>query len=190
MTDTTEPAARSPEDEELAEELVERARNEGVELVGPGGLLRGLTKTVLEASLEAEMSEHLGYDKHESAGRKKANSCNGARSKRVLTDVGPVEIEVPRDRDGSFEPRIVRKRQHRLSGVDEMVISLTAKGLTTGEVAAHLAEVYGAEVSKDTISRITDRVITEMTFTSRVAEPTVGSGLPGGLYRRVSRQDP
>ena len=163
MTDTTEPAARSPEDEELAEELVERARNEGVELVGPGGLLRGLTKTVLEASLEAEMSEHLGYDKHESAGRKKANSCNGARSKRVLTDVGPVEIEVPRDRDGSFEPRIVRKRQHRLSGVDEMVISLTAKGLTTGEVAAHLAEVYGAEVSKDTISRITDRVITEMT---------------------------
>ena len=134
MTDTTEPAARSPEDRQLAEELVERARSEGVELVGPDGLLSGLTKNVLEASLEAEMSEHLGYDKHEPAGRNKANSRNGTRAKKLLTDVGPVEIEVPRDRDGSFEPKIVRKRQRRLTGVDEMVISLTAKGLTTGEV--------------------------------------------------------
>ena len=158
MTEATEqPAVRSPEDRQLAEELVERARDEGVELVGPGGLLTGLTKGVLEASLEAEMTEHLGYDRHDPAGREKgSNSRNGTRSKRVLTDVGPVEVEVPRDRDGSFEPKIVKKRQRRLSGVDEMVISLTAKGLTTGEVSAHMAEVYGAEVSKDTISRITD----------------------------------
>lgn len=163
MTDTTEPATHTPEDRQLAEELVERARDEGVELVGPGGLLAGLTKSVLEASLEAEMTEHLGYDKHDPAGREKgSNSRNGTRSKELLTDVGPVSIDVPRDRDGSFEPRIVRKRQRRLSGVDEMVISLTAKGLTTGEVSAHMAEVYGAEVSRDTISRITDRVIDEM----------------------------
>ena len=81
----------------------------------------------------------------------------------MLNDVGSVEIEVPRDRDGSFEPRLVKKRQHRLSGVDEMVISLTAKGLTTGEVSAHMADVYGADVSKDTISRITDRMLDEMT---------------------------
>jgi transposase-like protein len=94
------------------------------------------------------MSEHLGYDKHDPAGHNTGNSRNGVRSKRLLTDVGPVEIEVPRDRDGSFEPHIVKKRQRRLSGVDEMVISLTAKGLTTGEVQAHMAEVYGADVSR------------------------------------------
>jgi transposase-like protein len=163
VTDTTEPATRAPEDRQLAEELVERAQRDGVELVGPDGLLAGLTKNVLEASLEAEMTEHLGYDKHDPAGREKdSNSRNGTRSKTVLTDVGPVDINVPRDRDGSFEPKIVKKRQRRLSGVDEMVISLVAKGLTTGEVSAHMAEVYSAEVSRDTISRITDRVISEM----------------------------
>jgi transposase-like protein len=81
----------------------------------------------------------------------------------VLTEIGPVTIEVPRDRDGSFEPAIVRKRQRRLNGVDEIVLSLTARGLTTGEIAAHFAEVYGAKVSKDTISRIADKVIEEMT---------------------------
>jgi transposase-like protein len=81
----------------------------------------------------------------------------------VLTEIGPVEVEVPRDRDGSFDPKIVRKRQRRLTGVDEIVLSLTAPGLTTGEVAAHFDDVYGASVSKDTINRITDKVIEEMT---------------------------
>lgn len=162
MVESSKPAERSPEDRQLAEELVERARSEGVELVGPDGLLTGLTKNVLEAGLEAEMSEHLGYDKHEPAGRNSGNSRNGTRSKRVLTDVGPVDIEVPRDREGSFEPQLVRKHQRRLTGVDEMVISLTAKGLTTGEVQAHMAEVYGADVSRDTISRITDRIVEEL----------------------------
>ncbi len=149
-------------DEALAQELVERARSEGVELVGPGGLLTGLTKTVLETALEVEMDEHLGYPKHAVAGRNTGNSRNGTRSKTVLTEVGEVELDVPRDRDGSFEPKIVRKRQRRMSGVDELVISLAAKGLTTGEIAAHFADVYGAEVSKDTISRITEAVIEEL----------------------------
>lgn len=170
MSDLTTPVdssagAESPElpvDETLAQELVERARSEGVELVGPGGLLTGLTKTVLETALEAELDEHLGYPKHAVAGRGTGNSRNGTRSKTVLTEVGEVELEVPRDRDGSFEPKIVRKRQRRMSGVDELVISLAAKGLTTGEIAAHLADVYGAEVSKDTISRITDAVVEEL----------------------------
>lgn len=95
-------------------------------------------------------------------GRGTGNSRNGTRSKTVLTDVGPVEIDVPRDRDASFEPKIVAKRQKRLGGVDEMVISLAAKGLTTGEISAHLAEVYGAEVSRQTISTITDKVVEGM----------------------------
>ena len=108
------------------------------------------------------MTDHLGYDKHDPAGRDGGNSRNGTRTKTVVTDVGPVELDVPRDRDGSFDPKLVRKRQRRLSGVDEMVISLTAKGLTTGEVQAHLAEVYGSEVSRETISKITDAILGEM----------------------------
>ncbi len=163
MTSTIEPVPERIDQQQLAQQLVEAARADGVELVGPGGLLSGLTKAVLETALEAEMSEHLGYDRHELAGRDGGNSRNGTRTKTVLTEIGPVQIEVPRDRDASFEPVIVRKRQRRLDGIDEIVLSLTARGLTTGEVAAHFEEVYGAKVSKDTISRITDKVVEEMT---------------------------
>jgi len=118
---------------------------------------------VLETALDAEMTEHLGYDKHDPAGRGSGNSRNGTRSKTVLTEIGPVDIDVPRDVNSSFDPQIVKKRQRRLTGIDEIVLSLTAKGLTTGEVAAHFHDIYGATVSKDTISRITDKVIGEMT---------------------------
>lgn len=163
MTDTmTTVAEPSSADEDLARELMERAKAEGVSLVGPGGLLSGLTKTVLETALEAELTEHVGYEPYEAAGRNSGNSRNGTRPKTVLTEIGPVELEVPRDRNGTFEPKMVRKRQRRLTGVDDLVISLVAKGLTTGEVCAHLAEVYGAEVSRDTVSRITDRVLEGM----------------------------
>lgn len=163
MTDTTTTVAGlTAAEEDLARSLMQRAKAEGVSLVGPGGLLSGLTKTVLETALEAELTEDLGYEPHEVAGRNSGNSRNGARSKTVLTEVGPVEIEVPRDRNGSFEPKLVRKRQRRLVGVDDLVISLVAKGLTTGEVSAHLAEIYGADVSRDTVSRITDRVLDGM----------------------------
>lgn len=147
----------------VAEQLVEQARADGVELVGPGGLLSDLTRQVLETSLEVELEEHLGYAKHAAEGRNGQNSRNGTRPKTVITEIGPVQISAPRDRDGTFEPKTVRKRQRRLDGVDSMVISLTAKGLTTGEVQAHLAEVFGTEVSRDTISAITDRVLADMT---------------------------
>jgi putative transposase len=171
LSDTIEPmptnGAKQAKDhrdlQALAAELVERAKTEGVDLVGPGGLLTGLTKTVLETALEAELTEHLGYDKHDPAGRGSGNSRNGSRGKTVLTELGPVEVDVPRDRGGTFEPVIVKKGQRRLDGIDQIVLSLTARGLTTGEVSAHFAEVYGATVSKDTISRITDRVLEEMT---------------------------
>jgi transposase-like protein len=149
--------------QELAQQLVEAARAEGLELVGPGGLLTGLTKTVLETALDAELTEHLGYDKHDPAGHHSGNSRNGTRSKTVLTEIGPVQIEAPRDRDGSFTPAIVKKHQRRLDGIDQIILSLTAHGLTTGEISAHFAEVYGASVSKDTISKITDKVLEEMT---------------------------
>ena len=162
MTETIESMSTPIDQLQFAQQLVEQARAEGVELIGPGGLLTGLTKSVLETALEAELSEHLGYDKHDPMGRNGANSRNGTRTKTVLTEVGPVQIEVPRDRDGSFEPVIVRKRQRRLDGIDQIVLSLTARGLTTGEIAAHFANVYGATVSRDTISRITDAVVEQL----------------------------
>ena len=147
----------------VIKQMVVQARDAGVALTGPDGLLKALTKTVIETALDEELSEHLGYDKHAPEGRNGGNSRNGTRTKTVLTDnCGPVEITVPRGRDGTFEPQLVRKRQRRLSDLDELVLSLYAKGLTTGEISAHLAEVYGASVSKDTISRITDRVLEEM----------------------------
>jgi putative transposase len=120
-------------------------------------------------------------------GRNGGNSRNGTRSKMVLTEIGPVEIEVPRDREGSFEPVIVRKRQRRLDGIDAIVLSLSARGLTTGEIAAHFAEVYGAKVSKDTISRITDAVVEAMT---EWGEPSAGPGLPGHFHRRDRGESP
>jgi putative transposase len=149
-------------DEQLVGQMVAQARANGLQLTGEGGLLQRLTKLVVESAMEGEISDHLGYDKGDPAGKNGGNSRNGARAKTVLTEVGPVEIAVPRDRQGSFEPQIVRKSQRRLSGVEDMVLSLSAKGLTTGEISAHLAEVYGAEVSKQTISTITDKVVEGM----------------------------
>ncbi len=149
-------------DEQLIAMLVDRARGDGLKLTGEGGLLQQLTKRVLESALDGEITDHVGYDKHDPAGRGSGNTRNGSRTKTVLTDVGPVEVRVPRDAAGTFEPQIVRKRQRRLTGVDDMVLSLSAKGLTHGEIAAHLAEVYGAQVSKQTISTITDKVMDGM----------------------------
>lgn len=169
MTETLEPVANEVDQQQLAEQLLAQAREQGIDLVGPNGLLNQLTKNVLETALEAEMIEHLGYDKHDPAGRRSGNSRNGTLAKTVLTEIGPVEIEVPRNTDSSFDPQIVKKRQRRLGGIDEIVLSLTAKGLTTGEVAAHVNDVYGAKVSKDTISRITEKVVGEMTDASVAA---------------------
>lgn len=175
MTDTAQVSTQEPAgwsrtskatpaglDPALVAQLVAQARGQGVQLSGEGGLLAQLTKIVLESALDGELTDHLGYDRHDPAGANSGNSRNGSRSKTVLTDVGPVEIDVPRDRAGSFEPAIVKKRQRRLSGVEDLVLSLSAKGLTTGEISAHLAEVYGAQVSKQTISTITDRVMEGM----------------------------
>jgi putative transposase len=139
-----------------------RPAAQGLSVLGRDGLLQQLTKRFLEATLDAEMDEHLGYGKHDPVGRNGGNSRNGKRSKTLLTEVGPMPIDVPRDRDSSFTPTIVAKRQRRLGGIDDLVISLTARGLTTGEAAAHLTEVYGATVSKDHISNITDRVLNGM----------------------------
>src|SRR5271170_714291 len=153
----------SPE-QAAAAAMVAEARERGLELTGSDGLLKLFTKNVLETALNEEITEHLGYEKNRAEpGRQSANVRNGARSKTVLSDAaGEVCIDVPRDRDGTFEPQIVRKRQRRLTDVDEIVLSLYAKGLTTGEISAHFAEIYGASISKETVSRITEKVVAEM----------------------------
>ena len=156
-------AGKQSEEQRAAVELVRAAKAKGLALTGPDGLLGQLTKTVIETALDEEMTEHLGYEKHGPAGGGGGNIRNGTQPKTVLTEnTGEVEIDVPRDRAGTFEPQIVRKRQRRLGGVDEVVLSLYAKGLTCGESSAHFAEIYGASVNKETVSRITDRVIEEM----------------------------
>jgi transposase-like protein len=157
------PAQVSPE-RAAAAAMVAEARARGLALTGPDGLLKLFTKNVLETALNEEMTEHLGHEKNRAeVGRGSRNVRNGTRSKTVMSDaVGEVVIDVPRDREGTFEPRIVKKRQRRLSDVDEIVLSLYAKGLTTGEISAHFSEIYGASISKETVSRITDKVVAEM----------------------------
>ena len=155
-------AMKSPDMTELAEQLVSAAAEKGLDLTGEGGLLTALTKQVLQSALEVEMAQHLGYDKGDPMGRNSGNSRNGTTSKTVTTDVGKVTVAVPRDRDNSFEPQIVRKHQRRLAGFDEAVISLYAKGMTTGDIARHLSDVYDTSVSRDLVSRVTDQVLEDM----------------------------
>lgn len=165
LNDMTAKKQPGPSAEEIAaQELVRLAKEQGLSLTGPDGLLKQFTKSVLETALNEEMTEHLGHEKNRAPGdRESTNIRNGTRAKTVLTHAaGEVDLEVPRDRDATFEPVIVKKRQRRLGEVDEIVLSLYARGLTTGEISAHFDQIYGASVSKETVSRITDKVIEEM----------------------------
>jgi len=148
----------------ITDTVVAEAKARGLELTGPNGLLKLFTKNVLETALNEELTEHLGHPKHQDdPSRESTNVRTGSRPKTVISDAaGEVVIDLPRDRESTFEPQIVKKRQRRLTDVDEIVLSLYAKGLTTGEISAHFAEIYGASVSKETISRITDTVVAEM----------------------------
>ena len=149
-------------DDQLADQLLGRAQAEGVELLGPDGLLSQVTRAVLERALAEEMTGHLGYEKHDPAGRGSGNSRNGTTGKTLLTDVGAVDLAVPRDRNGSFDPQIVRKGQTRLEGFNDRIIALYARGMTTRDIRAHLREMYQVEVSPDLISRVTDAVVDEL----------------------------
>src|ERR671927_598642 len=142
-------------DEEALEEAVQGLRPE--ELTGPGGLLTQLAGRVIEAALGAELSEHLGYPPGETP--PEANKRNGGTPKTLKTDLGPVQMRTPRDRDGSFEPRLVGKRQTRLAGLDDRVLDMYAGGMSTRDIATHLVELYGVEVGRDKISRVTDAVL-------------------------------
>lgn len=147
---------------EFAQALVARAKSDQVALTGEGGLLTDLVAQVLQTGLDVELEEHLGYERHDRAGRGSGNSRNGGYPKTVTTEVGEVELRMPRDRNGTFDPVTVPKYARRLEGLSGNVISLYAKGMTTGDIQSHLAEMYGTEISRDTISRITDAIVPDM----------------------------
>ncbi len=148
--------------DEWAARLVDQARADGVALTGDGGLLTDLMRHVLQRGLEVELSEHLGYERHAVEGRGSGNSRNGSYPKTITTEVGEVEVLMPRDRAGTFEPVTIPKHQRRLDGLTGNVISLYAKGMTTGDIQAHLAEIYDTEISRETISKITDAIVEDM----------------------------
>ena len=147
-----------PIDPKLIDQFLAQAGDPS-EILAEGGLLKQLSARLIERALDAEMADHLGYEKHATEGRGTGNSRNGRTPKRVLTETGPLDLSVPRDREGSFEPQIVTKRQRRLEGFDRHVIALYAGGMTTRQIQTHLEEMYGTEVSPTLISRVTDAVL-------------------------------
>jgi putative transposase len=145
----------------VIDELLAGASSEQ-EIVGPGGLLARLTKRLVERAMEVELTDHLGYEPHAEPPGGTGNTRNGSTPKTLITDHGPVRIDTPRDRDGSFEPKIVRKRQRRFEGFDDKILALYSRGLSTRDIEAHLAEIYGVKVGRDLISRVTDAVMEDV----------------------------
>jgi putative transposase len=157
--DAEEPRLVPPD---LARRLVAQAREEGLDIAGNAGLLGQMMTSVLEAAPAEELTDHLGYEHGDLGGRGSGNSRNGSTPKTLLTEAGPVQLETPRDRARTFEPQIVDKGQRRLDGIDKIVLGLYAKGMSTRDITAHLAEIYDVEVSPDLISKITDAVHAEV----------------------------
>src|SRR4051794_17787610 len=147
--------------DEVIDELLAGARTEE-EIVAPGGLLAQLTKRLVERAMEVELTEHLGYEPHAEPPGGTGNARNGSTPKTLITDHGAVPIDTPRDRDGTFEPKIVRKRQRRFEGFDEKILALYSRGLSTRDIEAHLAEIYGVKVGRDLISKVTDAVMDDV----------------------------
>lgn len=152
MTDTERSALDPDElasaviDDELVERLVAEADAGDLEFLGPGGLLSDLTRRVIERAMDVELTDHLGYERGDSAGRGSGNSRNGSSPKTVLTDAGEVRIAAPRDRNSSFDSKLVPKGSRQLEGFNDLVLSLVAKGMTMRDLCAHLGDVYGVEV--------------------------------------------
>jgi putative transposase len=155
------PELRDRLSDEVIDALLAGARSEE-EIVGPGGVLAQLTKRLVERALQAELSEHLGYEPHQEPPGGVGNTRNGSTPKTLQTEQGPIEVRTPRDRKGSFEPQLVRKGQRRFEGFDDKILALYSRGLSTRDIEAHLAEMYGVKVGRDLISRVTDAVMEEV----------------------------
>jgi putative transposase len=173
---------------ELIDELL-KDYQKPEDIVGENGLLKQLTKALLERALSAELTHHLGYEKHDPAGRNSGDSRNGSSAKTVKGDFGEIVVEVPRDRNGSFEPRILKKGQTRFTGFDDKILSLYARGMTTREIQGHLEEIYGVEVSPALISAVTDAVVEEVkAWQSRPLEPLYAIVYLDALYVKMRHE--
>jgi len=155
------PKSTSPFSDELLDQLLANY-TKPEDLTGKDGILKQLTARLVERALQSEMSEHLGYEKHDPKGRGTPNSRNGTSAKTLKTELGEVDIEVPRDREGSFEPQLVRKRQSRFTGFDTKILGMYARGMTVRDIQGHLEDVYGVEVSPDLISKVTSAVVEDV----------------------------
>jgi putative transposase len=147
--------------DEVIDQLLAGVRTEE-EIAGPGGLLAQLTKRLVERAMEVELTDHLGYERHHEPPGGTGNTRNGTSPKTLVTEHGQVGIEAPRDRDGSFQPKIVRKRQRRFEGFDDKILALYGRGMSTRDIEAHLEEIYGVKVGRDLISRVTDEVMDDV----------------------------
>lgn len=150
-------------------------------------MFRSLKKAVIERAMSAEMSGHLGYGQGEAKPAGQSNQRNGSSGKTVITDDGPLRIEVPRDREGNFEPQIIGKHERRFTGFDQEIIAMYARGMTVREIQGYLAEMYGTEVSPEFISKVTDEVMTEVTA---LAEPAARADVAGGVLRCPASENP
>ena len=145
----------------VIDQLLAGARTEA-EIAGPGGLLAQLTKRLIERALEVELTEHVGYEPHAEPAGGAGNTRNGTTPKTVITDQGRIPIDTPRDRNSTFEPQLVRKRQRRFKGFDEKILALYSRGLSTRDIEAHLEEIYGVKVGRELISKVTDAVMEDV----------------------------
>lgn len=149
-------------DEATLDRLMARVESEGLELLGPEGVLTELTSRIMNRAMEAEMSEHLGYELGDPAGHGSGNNRNGTSAKTMLTDAGAIPVKIPRDRNGSYEPKLIPKHSRRLEGFNDIVLSLVSRGMTTRDVQSHLAAAYQVDISPELISKITDAVLPEL----------------------------
>ena len=173
---------------EVLDELI-RDYKKPEDLIGETGLLKKLTKALIEKALEAELTQHLGYGKHDPAGYHSGNSRNGATPKTVTGDFGELRIETPRDRNASFEPQILKKHQTRFEGFDDRILSLYARGMTTREIQGHLEEMYGVEVSPTLVSGVTDAVVEEVkAWQNRALEPLYAIVYLDALYVKMRHE--
>ncbi len=157
-----EPVGKPVIDEATLDRLMAQVDEEGLELLGPDGVLTELTSRIMNRALETEMTDHVGYEHGDRAGRGSGNNRNGISPKTVLTDAGAVPVKVPRDRNGEFDPQLVPKHARRLEGFNDIVLSLVSRGMTTRDIGDHLADAYQVDVSPELISKITDAVLPEL----------------------------
>jgi putative transposase len=173
---------------ELIDELL-KDYQKPEDIIGENGLLKRFVKAVLERAVNAELTHHLGYEKHDPAGYKSGNSRNGTSGKTIKGDFGELEVEVPRDRASTFEPQILPKHQTRFSGFDDKIISMYARGMTTREIESHLKEIYGVDVSPALVSQVTEAVIEEVKrWQSRPLEPIYGIVYLDALYVKMRHE--